>query len=448
MEHIPTFALDGFGKNRLPGYIWMTVSLSIPSNSQTNSLGMSWIICQKQKIIMKSQFLLISLLSIFIGCNQVAKTPINQLKEVEKMLNQHNSFEYLAFHDVSQEGMIMNDTISVFIEKSDEESPLPIKYIFKSPSGEFRLFDGQHISTIINAERTLVKTENPPEYLVVSNQGLIFSPYFIQRYLKYLFENDEAAITFLGDTLAANKNALAFEITTDYLYLPNGQLVKNGDLLPNQIKAENIRKKYLLTIDPESNLPISMKEIYENEDYVEVSFIYEDQAVSSFEERAKEIANPGFLTLSTEEYMQIQMSKQQDKVGSLAEDFTLPLIPQSEFTLSKLKGSPVLLEFWFPGCAFCLEAIPAINSIFEKYQPDGLQVCGIEFSDASEERISKYIKNQDVRYPIAYLGKSQSIKYGVNSGPSLILLDKNHQIVHSSSGLNEQELISAIEKVL
>lgn len=385
---------------------------------------------------------------ILLGCNPNTNKPINQLNKVVSVLNQAPSFEYVAYHHTRQDGVTMKDTIAVFIEKSSQKRRLPLQYVFESASGGIQFFDGQDFKTIIKPERTIINTKNPPEYLIVSNPGLLSSPFYIQSYLKHLLENDRDAITYLGDTLVGNKKASQYEINTDYLYLLDGRIIKNGEQLPNQIKAENIQKKHLLTVDSKSNYPISIKEFFQENDFIEVEFSFKDNGISTYKDRAKDLDNGEYLTLSMEDYMQIQMSKQQEKVGNQAVDFTLPLFPQEEFTLSELKGSPVLLEFWFPGCAFCVNAIPAVNSIFEKYQPQGLKVMGIEFSDAPKERISNYIQTHKILFPTVYKGKSQSIHYGVNAGPTFILLDKHHKIVYTKSGLDNQELITELEKVL
>ena len=397
---------------------------------------------------MRKTFLYPLLFIVLLGCGTITSDPIKQLSDMVAVLNQAPSFKYMAYHHIRQEGAYIRDTTSVTIYKSSKDLRLPLQYVFESSSGDIQLFDGQQFKNINHAERTIIYTENPPDYLIVSNQGLLFSPFYIQSYLNYVLENDKNAITYLGDTLVNNKKARQYRITTNYIYLLDGNIVRNGDVLPNQVKAQNIQKKHLLTIDAASNYPIAIKEFFGETDFTEVVFSFKEQALNSFEQRAQSLENEKYLTLSMEDYMQIQMSKQQEKIGTKAEDFTLPLFPETTLTLSELKGSPVLLEFWFPGCAFCIKAVPSVNNIFETYQNKGLQVIGIEFSNASNVRISNYIEKYQVKYPTVYNGKSLSLKYGVNSGPTFILLDKNHQVVYSQSGIDETTLKAAIEKVL
>ena len=397
---------------------------------------------------MRLNTLSLLLVATLLGCNPDNKTPIDKLNDVVIALNENPSFEYIAYYDKKQDGVTLKDTSSVFIEKSIEQGLLPLKYVFESTMGDIQLFDGESFNTIINSERTIIHEENPPTHLIVSNQGLFFSPFYIQSYLKHLLENDKDAIKYLGDTLLGNKKARQYEINTNYIYLLDGKTVRNGDILPNQMKAENINKKHVLTIDAGSNYPLSIKEVYSNNDYIEVSFSDFSNSVKTYRDRAKIIDDSKYLTLSTTDYMQIQISKQKEILGNMAEDFTLPLFPETEISLSELNNSPVLLEFWFPGCGFCIEAIPSVNDIFEKYKSKGLKIFGIEFSDATEEHISNFIVKNKVMFPILMNGKSISLAYGVNSGPTLVLLDKDHKVVYLRNGLDYEELVAQLEKVL
>ncbi|MEZ4828267.1 MAG: hypothetical protein R3C61_18560, partial [Bacteroidia bacterium] len=150
---------------------------------------------------MKQKIFSLFFAGILLGCSPGTKSPLAQLQDVVIALNEAPSFEYHAFYDIKQDGATLKDTTSVFIEKSSGQGLLPVKYIFESASGEMQLFDGQRFNTIINTERTIIHTENPPAYLIVSNQGLLFSPFYIQSYLTYLLENDQDAINYRGDTL-------------------------------------------------------------------------------------------------------------------------------------------------------------------------------------------------------------------------------------------------------
>lgn len=395
---------------------------------------------------MNRTFLIFCLLGI-LGCKQ-NQDPIAKLNDVVQTLNNETTFEYISMYDIFQYGMNTRDTSTVYIEKSDAEGKLPLKYVFKSPMGGEQYFDGNGFKTIIKNERTIVNFDQPPMEQITNNVGLINSPFYVLELLSYLLDNDPDAIQYIGDTLINNRKALKYDINIDFLYLLDGTVLRNGDLLPNQLKAQDIKKHFEFTIDAVTNYPVTIKEIYDNGDYMEASLKYLEKSNKNYAERAKALENKELLQLNMEEFMQIQMSKQKEVLMKPAADFTLPIFPKGELSLAELKGAPVLLEFWFPGCAFCIKAVPNVNDIFAKYKTKGLKVYGVEFSGVAKEQVAKYIEQNNTKIPMLYDGKSMSLEYGVNSGPTFILLDKNHNVVYFKGGLDEEELTAKIEEVL
>ena len=49
--------------------------------------------------------------------------------------------------------------------------------------------------------------------------------------------------------------------------------------------------------------------------------------------------------------------------GSLLNDFELPLLAGGSMTLSQWRGKKVLLIFFNPGCAFCIQLLPKLGAL-------------------------------------------------------------------------------------
>jgi thiol-disulfide isomerase/thioredoxin len=383
-----------------------------------------------------------------MGCQQNQKSPLDRLENVIQNIEAMSSYEYSAYYDIYQEGQRMTDTTLVYIQKSTEEGLLPVNYVFESKAGDFQFFDGRKMQNLMAEERLIIHTENPPSSQVVSHQGLLFSPYYIKIFVRYLLENDRDKIRFIDVTPEQNKSTDFYEIHTDYLYLLNGDVVRNGELLPNEMTAENIQKKYIIGINTETGLPVSIKDMLNEKDYFEVSFSPIQRSDKTFEERSEILQNEKLLSVSMEDYMRIQMARQTDLVGTKAKDFSLPQFPENEVKLSDYAGKPLMLEFWFPGCGFCMDAVPFVNKIAQDFESQGLVVLGIDMSNASPERIKNYMARHNVNIPVLMNGKEMSLEYGVTGGPTFILLNKDHIVTYSASGLNEQELTFELQKVL
>jgi peroxiredoxin len=133
-------------------------------------------------------------------------------------------------------------------------------------------------------------------------------------------------------------------------------------------------------------------------------------------------------------------------VGQNAPNWLLPLVEGDSVHLSDLKGSAVLLEFWFPNCGGCILAIPEINNIQDSYSHKGLKIYGIEFSKSNSDGLADYIKKRHIEYPTLHTGINVAKDYGVYAGPTIFLIDKKGLIVYASVGLNKEDLIKAISE--
>ncbi|CAM3420282.1 redoxin domain-containing protein [Hydrogenibacillus schlegelii] len=88
------------------------------------------------------------------------------------------------------------------------------------------------------------------------------------------------------------------------------------------------------------------------------------------------------------------------EVGRPAPDFTAALLDGGTVTLSELRGHPVLLNFWATYCPSCIDEMPAIESVYQKFKDDGFIVIGINTGE-SAVTIQGYVRRTGVTYPIA-----------------------------------------------
>jgi thiol-disulfide isomerase/thioredoxin len=68
---------------------------------------------------------------------------------------------------------------------------------------------------------------------------------------------------------------------------------------------------------------------------------------------------------------------------SEAPNFTLPTLAGGNITLSELRGTPVVLNFWSIGCSFCRQQLPYLENVAN--QTEGLiQVIAVNMVDSAE----------------------------------------------------------------
>ena len=121
-----------------------------------------------------------------------------------------------------------------------------------------------------------------------------------------------------------------------------------------------------------------------------------------------------------------------------APDFTLKTMHDSMYTLSKLEGKVVLINFWATWCGPCRMEIPEFNEMHKSYHEKGLEILGISVSD-NKKQLKNFAKSFAVDYPLLYGGAREMNKImkdygGVYAVPSSFLVGKNGNIVWSYPG--------------
>lgn len=131
-------------------------------------------------------------------------------------------------------------------------------------------------------------------------------------------------------------------------------------------------------------------------------------------------------------------SKGKVYVGADAPDFTLKTIDGKDFTLSSLRGRYVMLDFWGSWCHWCVEGMPKVKEISEKYA-DKLTVVSVDCND-TEARWRKAVEKIGyMTWPQVYNPRSVSIDgtYQVEAFPTFIIINPEGKIIAKFEGESE-----------
>lgn len=133
-------------------------------------------------------------------------------------------------------------------------------------------------------------------------------------------------------------------------------------------------------------------------------------------------------------------------IGATAPDFTIRLANGTTGHLSDLKGSVVVLDFWASWCPWCIDELPIVNSIDQKYN-DAI-VIGINDEDAST--MQKAAANMNLGFQtLTDSNDSVSNLYGVSAIPQTVVIDRTGRIAAVVSGYHpdgslEQAVVRAL----
>lgn len=122
------------------------------------------------------------------------------------------------------------------------------------------------------------------------------------------------------------------------------------------------------------------------------------------------------------------------KTGQSAPDWTLTNYATNAVEkLSDSKGKLVLLEFWIKNCGHCIEAVPALNSLNELYNKNGLKIVAINTED-NKTAIASFVTKHAVNYTVAFGADALVNKnYGVAAFPQVVLVDKTGVVIYSGN---------------
>ncbi|MGQ9664196.1 MAG: peroxiredoxin family protein [bacterium] len=136
--------------------------------------------------------------------------------------------------------------------------------------------------------------------------------------------------------------------------------------------------------------------------------------------------------------------KNQKQESSYA-DFTLKSLDGEEYTLSKLRGRVVIVDFWATWCPPCRREIPHLVEIYNKYKDNGLIILGISNEDAGT--LETFRDAYHISYPILFGSNEVFQRFGVSSIPHTLFINKNGKIRKTQIGFAD-ELVPIFEALI
>ncbi len=137
-----------------------------------------------------------------------------------------------------------------------------------------------------------------------------------------------------------------------------------------------------------------------------------------------------------------------------APDFTLPTLDGKNVSLSDYAGKVVLVDFWSTTCNPCLEEMPHLVEMYEKYKAKGFVILAVA-GDGPETRsnVSSVVHQKKMSFPVLMDEETTVIsRYNPKKDmPFWVLIDKTGNIVKKKNGYDpgdETRLAADIESLL
>jgi peroxiredoxin len=138
--------------------------------------------------------------------------------------------------------------------------------------------------------------------------------------------------------------------------------------------------------------------------------------------------------------------------GFLAPDFTLETIEGQIYTLSELRGRPLLINFWATWCPPCRAEMPAMQRVYEAYQQQGFMILAVNATHQDSHTAAlEFSRQYQLTFPILLdLDGSITRQYRVHSFPTSYFVDPTGLITEVVIGgpMAEALLKTRVESLL
>ncbi len=359
------------------------------------------------------------------------------LKKVSDKLNGLTTFTY----DIRRELNYASENYrnisewSCYFNFTTNDAPVGFKFQISS-SNYIEFFNGTEKFELNKIAKT-IQVNNNPQKNDFNSLSYLYNSILTLRNILPLLIADRNSIKSVKDTTIDNQ---LFEVVSINIGKRRIQNLGEGlDIM--QTKSDFI---YEIMIDKSSNLP---KEILQrndlNDDFIKTSF----NNINTTPNQPTE--NSWYYSTYDADYKIAKPNNSLPliKVGSIASDWTLPLYNKAEnISLSGLKGKVILLDFWFKNCSPCIESIPHLNMLNAKFKDKKFKLLGVNTWDLQND-IAWFCNKHKVGYNILMNGKHLAKNYGIDTFPTIVLIDKEGKVLYSG-GFDQLKIEELIEKAL
>jgi len=136
-------------------------------------------------------------------------------------------------------------------------------------------------------------------------------------------------------------------------------------------------------------------------------------------------------------------------VGADARPFSVTDLKGKKYSLDKLKGKIVVINFWFMECRPCRMEIPELNKVVDKYKGKDVVFLGMSTNRASQ--LENFLLKNEFKYTVIPDSSAVAGSYRVTGFPTHVVIDRNSKIAYFATGFGPgsvDRLSGEIEKLV
>lgn len=132
-------------------------------------------------------------------------------------------------------------------------------------------------------------------------------------------------------------------------------------------------------------------------------------------------------------------------------EIAFELLNGKKIKLSDLKGKYVLLDFWYIHCPPCMEGVPKLNKIYEKYKNKNFEIIAINTIDKNIKTIADVAQKRKMLYKVGVGTKEFEKYFEIKYFPTYILLhpsQKKFDVIELNNDIDLNVFYNKIDNFL
>lgn len=109
--------------------------------------------------------------------------------------------------------------------------------------------------------------------------------------------------------------------------------------------------------------------------------------------------------------------------GEVAPDITIQKLDDTEAVVSDYFGKPTIMTFWATWCGYCVNEMPALQMLQDKYGDD-INIIALNGGD-DKETIEAFMEENGYTFEAAQVSIEDSLIYDAQSIPVTVIFDKD-----------------------
>lgn len=110
-------------------------------------------------------------------------------------------------------------------------------------------------------------------------------------------------------------------------------------------------------------------------------------------------------------------------------------------------GKLVYLDFWYIGCGPCMQALPHLAELAEKYGDEGFEVLAAN-PYQKREVINRYLNRRGLSLPQLVLDSVPKADWPVVAYPTWFLIDRDGRVIERDMGFGGEETATYLDSLV